>query len=119
MIIYGGYHFPRSPGGEGSGGREGSGGGEAEEEEEEEGPQLLRYHISMAMWEVLLVNSSGVHPDPRYGHSAVVYNVRNSISIILVLLLILVYLFIFIIIIIINRVDAHTVSFIRLIEYIT
>ena len=92
MIIYGGYRFPRSPGGEGSGG------GEEEEEEDgkEEDPQLLRYHISTATWEVLLVNSSGVHPDPRYGHSAVVYNVRrNSIAVIIFVVITDIDLFIY------------------------
>lgn len=74
VIVYGGYRFPTAvdgPVGSGSGS-----GDTGERGEEVTGPQLLRYHISSGVWTELEVNQSSPHPAPRYGHSAVLYNVR-------------------------------------------
>ena len=82
VIVYGGYRFPSAAASNGDRTGSGSGGGEEEEEGEEEGgtgPQLLRYHLLTSVWEELEVNMSAPHPSPRYGHSAVIYNVRDSV----------------------------------------
>lgn len=37
-------------------------------------PQLLRYHLRHQTWEGL-VSDEVIEPEPRYGHTSVVYNV--------------------------------------------
>ena len=72
-------------GGSGSGSGENGESGESGEKEEDTakkevtGPQLLHYHLSSGMWEELEVNRSAPYPSPRYGHSAVLYNVSTRI----------------------------------------
>ena len=82
MVVYGGYRFPQGDkrvdagsgmSGSGDGVREGSGGnGDTVEEVE-----VLRYHFTTRTWEVLEVQNDAMQPDPRYEHSAVVYNVSH------------------------------------------
>lgn len=67
MIVYGGYRFPvgdeeEAPGGSGS--------------DEADAPQLLRYSFASGRWEELTVSApfGGSLPEPRHGHTAVVYN---------------------------------------------
>ncbi len=67
MVIYGGYRFPTGDAPEGVGG--------ANETEE---LQLFRYHFASRQLEVLN-SSSESQPEPRYGHTAVVYNVRRHV----------------------------------------
>ena len=63
-------------GGSGSGGSgEEGGGGEEGEEGVVAGPQLLLYDVSLGQWEELRVDQNAPQPSPRYGHSAVLYNV--------------------------------------------
>jgi len=79
MVVYGGYRFPQGDkrvdagsgmSGSGDSVREGSGGnGDTVEEVE-----VLRYHFTTRTWEVLEVQNDAMQPDPRYEHSAVVYN---------------------------------------------
>ena len=72
--MFGGYRFPTVHQEEGGGsGESGSGGGE--EEKEVAGPQLLLYDMISGQWEEVEVNKSSAQPSPRYGHSAVLYNV--------------------------------------------
>ena len=81
VIIFGGYRFPGWVGETGDGGSGGSGEEGSTEKEEGEvvtGPQLLRYQISSRKWEELEVNLSAPYPSPRYGHSAVIYNVSST-----------------------------------------
>ena len=79
VLVFGGYRFPtvRQEEGEGSGESGSGGGGEGggEEEKEVAGPQLLLYDMTSGRWEELEVNKSSARPSPRYGHSAVLYNV--------------------------------------------
>lgn len=79
MVLYGGYRFPLgdspSPGG---GGESGSGSGVGEREGER---QLLRYHFASEQWEVVTETSNQLQPEPRYGHTAVVYDVSIPYSV--------------------------------------
>lgn len=64
MIVYGGYQFPGgnvTQAGNGSGSLMSS-------------PQLLRFHLRLQTWEAL-ISGDFVQPEPRYGHTSVVYNV--------------------------------------------
>ena len=60
MIVFGGYQFTEGNGTTGI-----------------SSPQLLRYNLKLELWEALISNSS-VQPDPRYGHTSVLYNVREG-----------------------------------------
>lgn len=93
MLVYGGYRFPEEErdlfGAEGDGTTEGWGSG-AEPQDE-----LLRYSLESGVWEVLETSAAEEleveavvdgnvtvlrvpHlPAPRYGHSAVIYDVSN------------------------------------------
>ena len=71
MIVYGGYRFPLEDEGEDP---EGSGSDEAD------APQLLRYGFASGRWEELTASApiDMSFPEPRHGHTAVVYNVSVS-----------------------------------------
>ena len=91
MVVYSGYRFPsgvdeKKEGEELSSGRGEGGGmredGEGEKMDEALGPQLLRYDLSTSLWEELQVAgylSGSPYPQPRYRHTAVVYNVRERL----------------------------------------
>ena len=82
MVVYGGYRFPRGDNGVATGsgmsghgsGMSGSGDGVREGSD---GVEVLRYHFATHMLEVLEVQNGAKQPQPRYGHSAVVYNVSH------------------------------------------
>ena len=69
MFVYGGYQFPG-----GNDTTEGNGSGSLINQYSS--PQLLRYNLKLQLWEAV-ISSSLVQPEPRYGHSSVVYNVRG------------------------------------------
>ena len=66
MIVYGGYQFPG-----GNVTKAGNGSGSLMTS-----PQLLRYHLRLHTWEALMSEDDLIQPEPRYGHTSVVYNVR-------------------------------------------
>lgn len=78
IIIFGGYQFPTLSAGEDSG-SSGSGEEEGEElvREVVTGPLLLQYSVSGRYWWEPKVNETAPSPSPRYGHSAVIYNVSS------------------------------------------
>ena len=80
VLVFGGYRFPtvhveEGGGGGGSGGSGSGDGGGGEEVKVVAGPQLLLYDVTSSQWEEVEIDENSPQPSPRYGHSAVLYNV--------------------------------------------